>query len=102
MTIDIKQDLYGWGRSYQGQLGLRKQVLVQWVPVKIPIMQDPRMSDEDQPTRFANVCCGEKHSLFLNTNGTIWWTGHLNSVGKTDPNDLRKFKFEKVDDRLSY
>lgn len=28
ITKDVKQELYGWGRAYHGQLGLQKDVLV--------------------------------------------------------------------------
>jgi len=99
---DIKHELYGWGRSYHGQLGLNQQKLVQWTPKKIRLKNDLRFKEDEQPTRFAMITCGEKHSLILAVNGAIWWTGHKGAVGKVDPNEVRKCKFEPKDDRLSY
>ena len=76
--------------------------VVQWVPTKINIRKDPRLKEEDQPTRFAMATCGEKHTCLLAVNGKIWWTGEKSSVGFVDPNKSRKNKFEKYDESNSF
>ena len=45
------------------------------------IKKDQKLNDEDQPTRFAMITCGEKHSLALAVNGLIWYTGDKKQVG---------------------
>lgn len=99
---DIKHDLFGWGRGYHGQLGLKELKVVQWSPKKIKLKKDPRLKREDQPTRFAKIACGEKHSLVLAVNGSIWWAGEKAAVGKPDPNALRRNQFETKDESESF
>lgn len=101
-TIDINHELYGWGRGYHGQLGLKDLKVVQWVPKKIKIKKDPRLKEEDQPTRFAMISCGEKHTVVLAVNGKLWWTGEKVAIGLVDPNKARKNKFEKNDESTSF
>lgn len=55
-----------------------------------------------QPTRFAMVTCGERHSLLLAVNGSIWWTGSKSMVGYPDPNLTRKNQFEAKNERDSF
>lgn len=99
---DIKHELFGWGRGYHGQLGLKELKVVQWYPKKIKLKKDPRLKQEDQPTRFAKIACGEKHSLLLAVNGGIWWAGERAAVGKLDPNALRRNQFEAKDESDSF
>lgn len=99
---DIRHELYGWGRGYHGQLGLKELKVVQWYPKKVKLKKDPRFKQEDQPTRFAKVACGEKHSLLLAVNGCIWWAGEKASVGMEDPNAIRRNKFEAKDESDSF
>jgi alpha-tubulin suppressor-like RCC1 family protein len=40
--VDIKHDVFSWGRGYHGQLGLRNLKTVQWTPKKVKIKRDPR------------------------------------------------------------
>lgn len=40
---DIKHELFGWGRGYHGQLGLKELKVVQWYPKKIKLKKDPRL-----------------------------------------------------------
>ena len=58
--------------------------------------------EESQPSSFAMVTCGEKHTLVLTNSGYIWWSGEKYCVGKEDPNLSRKNKFEVKDEMLSY
>jgi hypothetical protein len=66
------------------------------------LKRDPRFNDDQQPTRFAMVSCGEKHTLLLAVNGLIWWTGAKSAVGLDDPNITRKNKFEAKVERDSF
>ena len=43
---NIKHDIYGWGRGYHGQIGLKDLKVVQWEPAKIKIKRDPRFNDD--------------------------------------------------------
>lgn len=90
MTVDIKHEVYSWGRGYHGQLGHRDLKIVQWAPKLVKIKKDMRFKDEDQPYRFAMVSCGEKHTMLLAINGNIWWAGEKISVGIVDPNQARQ------------
>ena len=45
--VDIKHDVYSWGRGYHGQLGLRHLKTVQWVPKKVKIKRDPRFQESE-------------------------------------------------------
>ena len=81
VTIDINHEVYSWGRAYNGQLGLRDCKNVQWTPKKVHIKKDPRLQDEDQPTRFAMVACGQKFSMLLAMNGMMWFSGDKKQVG---------------------
>ena len=47
MVVDIKHDIYAWGRGYHGQLGLKNLKVIQWVPQKVRIRRDPRFKEED-------------------------------------------------------
>lgn len=47
IVVDIRHDLYGWGRGYHGQLGLRDLKVVQWLPTRVKLKKDPRFKDED-------------------------------------------------------
>jgi alpha-tubulin suppressor-like RCC1 family protein len=102
IVVDIRHELYGWGRGYHGQLGLRDLKVVQWLPTRVKLKKDPRFKDDDQPTRFAMVTCGEKHTLLLAVNGLIWWSGEKGSVGMRDPNANRKNQFEAKNESASF
>lgn len=67
---------------------------MQWIPRKVRLKKDPRFKDEEQPSRFAMITCGEKHTLLLAVNGAMWWAGEKSAVGLVDPNAVRKNKFE--------
>ena len=45
---DIKHELFGWGRGYHGQLGLKELKVVQWYPKKIKLKKDPRLKQEEK------------------------------------------------------
>lgn len=102
VVVDVKHDVYAWGRGFQGQLGLKNLKIVQWAPKKVRIRRDPRLQDSEQATRFANIACGEKHTLLLTVAGAIWWAGERTSVGKVDPNLVRKNKFDPRNEEDSY
>lgn len=100
--VDVKHDVYAWGRGYHGQLGLRDLKLVQLTPKRVRIRRFPALQEHDQATRIANVQCGERHTLLLCVNGAIWWAGEKTAVGKVDPNEVRKNKYDPKDEELSY
>ena len=55
MKIDVKHDVFAWGRGYHGQLGLRDLKLVQLTPKRVKIRRFPALQEHDQATRIANV-----------------------------------------------
>ena len=100
--VDIRHDVYAWGRGYHGQLGLKDLKLVQLTPKRVKIRRFPQLQESDQATRIASVQCGERHTLLLCVNGAVWWAGEKAAVGKVDPNEVRKNKYDPKDEELSY
>lgn len=40
--------------------------------------------------------------MILCVNGSIWWCGEKSAVGKVDPNEVRKNKYDPKDEEQSY
>ncbi|WAS93432.1 RCC1 domain-containing protein [Nannocystis punicea] len=69
-AIDVDGNVYGWGANDKGQLGINSVSTTETKPKKVSTTQ-----------KFWDVAAGDKHTLALANDGTVWGWGD-NSAGQ--------------------
>jgi alpha-tubulin suppressor-like RCC1 family protein len=78
MAVSATGEVYAWGKTDGGRIGLGiKQARVS-LPTKVPIVS------EDKPIKAVDVECGYVHSVIVGLNGTIHTCGEVGIDGKAD------------------
>eukprot|EP00934_Nitzschia_sp_Nitz4_P001929 Nitzschia sp. Nitz4//scaffold37_size175936//167054//169102//NITZ4_002070-RA/size175936-processed-gene-0.205-mRNA-1//1//CDS//3329549860//1929//frame0 len=78
MAISTTGDVYAWGKTDGGRIGLGLQASRVTVPRKVPLMSD------GHPVKAVDVECGYVHSLIVGLNGTVHQCGEVGIDGAAD------------------
>lgn len=78
MAVSTKGDVYAWGKTDGGRLGLGMQNARVTQPRRV------RLVSEGQPIKAVDVECGYVHSLIVGLNGTLHQCGSVGIDGQAD------------------
>lgn len=81
--------MYTWGCGWYGQTGHGH-----WGNINKPKLVDNSIVKE---AKFIMASCGAKHTVALDTNGSVWFFGHKHSVGIEDFTDEKQFTPVRLD-----
>ena len=80
MAVSTTGDVYAWGKTEGGRLGLGMQNARVTLPRRVRIKSDI----DGQPLKAVDVECGYVHSLIVGINGTVHQCGTVGIDGEAD------------------
>ena len=80
MAVSTTGEVYAWGKSDGGRLGLGFNAGRVCHPRLVPLVS----SDDGKPLKAVDVECGYVHSLIVALNGTIHQCGRVGVDGEAD------------------
>lgn len=81
MVVSSTGDVYSWGKTDGGRIGLRSAQSRVTVPTKVKVVSDGK------PIKAVDVECGYVHSVIVGLNGTIHTCGQVGIDGNADGQD---------------
>ena len=92
VAVDIKGNVYSWGASACGQLGLPS---MKDLPTDIegyPYQPTPRLVDLLQTIKVVQIACGDAHTVALTNEGRLysWGGGGCGQLGHPDTSSMPK------------
>ncbi len=81
MAVSSTGDVYAWGKTDGGRLGLGTEKSRVNVPTKVKVVSDGR------PVKAVDVECGYVHSVIVGLNGTVHTCGKVGIDGNDDGQD---------------
>ena len=92
VAVDIKGNVYSWGASACGQLGLPS---MKDLPTDIegyPYQPTPRLVDLLQTIQVVQIACGDAHTVALTNEGRLysWGGGGCGQLGHPDTSSMPK------------
>ena len=80
MAVSTAGDVYAWGKTEGGRLGLEVQCAHVTLPRRVRLKSDI----DGQPLKAVDVACGYVHSLIVGLNGTVHQCGTVGIDGEAD------------------
>lgn len=80
MAVSTAGDVYAWGKTEGGRLGLGMQITRVTLPRRVRLKSDT----DGQPLKAVDVECGYVHSLIVGLNGTVHQCGTVGIDGEAD------------------
>ncbi len=93
-VIDVSNDIWGWGCTDSGRLGVSELDVVSWDrEMTRPVRIRSRATDESSdPIKFRSVSAGSVHSVAISTSHQLYTWGSAPYTGHScvlDPNDRK-------------
>ncbi len=86
MAVSTTGDVYGWGKTDGGRLGLGVQNARVTIPRGVRLISDI----DSLPLKAVDVECGYVHSLIVGINGTVHQCGRVGVDGEADGQQVSK------------
>ena len=81
MAVSSTGDVYAWGKTDGGRLGLGTAKSRVTVPTKVKVVSD------GHPVKAVDIECGYVHSVIVGLNGTVHTCGKVGIDGNDDGQD---------------
>jgi alpha-tubulin suppressor-like RCC1 family protein len=87
MAVDVKGNVYGWGKTDGGRIGLGMSKLQVTLPRRVSVT-----NPDGTPVKCVDVECGYVHSIIVGLDGTLHMCGKFKSKSKSACSFMDKSK----------